>query len=89
MSLRASRTWQAAVAAQCILALVGRRSAVDTLGLMILLHAFQCAIGTWRALKTRAAGKLATPTIDALLGAGLGPAIGALVLGLVSLVAIL
>ena len=60
----------------------------ETLQLMVTLHAFQAAIGLWRALQTAAAKRLATPTLDALLGAGGGPALGALGLGLCSLVAL-
>ena len=79
----------AAVAVQCVAAVLGLRSAIETLKLMIALHAFQAAIGLFRAIKTTTAGKLATPTVDAFLGAGGGPATGALLLGLVSLSAIL
>ena len=75
----------AAVAMQCVAALLGLRSAAETLKLMLAIHAVQATIGVWRALKTAAAGKLATPTVDAWLGAGLGPATGALLLGSASL----
>ena len=78
----------AAVALQCIAALAGMRSVRETLALMVAVHSWQCAIGVWRALKTRAAGRLASPTVDALFGAGLGPATGALLLGLGSLAGI-
>lgn len=77
----------AAVATQCWAALLGRRSVRETLLLMVSLHAFQGALGLFRAIKTARAGKLATPTVDAFLGAGGGPAIGAFVFGAASLVA--
>ena len=74
----------AAVAIQCWAALMGLRSARETLLLMVGLHTIQGALGVFRALKTTLDGKLATPTIDAFLGAGGGPAIGAFVLGALS-----
>eukprot|EP00966_Prymnesium_polylepis_P077599 1797825-Prymnesium_polylepis.1 len=81
----------AAVSLQCIGALLGVRNVVDTLALMVAVHAGQFLIGVWRMLANRAAFKAAgtTPTIDVLLGAGGGPAIGALGVGLGSLAAIL
>ena len=78
----------AAVAMQCVAALLGLRSAAETLKLMLAIHAVQATIGLWRALKTASAGKLATPTVDTWLGAGCGPAIGALLLGSASLAAL-
>ena len=77
-----------ALATACIAALLGMRHAAETLALMVVVHGIQGAIGLWRAFKTASAGKLATPTLDALIGAGGGPAIGALLLGLGSLAAI-
>ena len=79
----------AAVGIQCIFALLGLRSATETLKLMVGLHAIQCALGLFRAIKTTMAGKLATPTLDAFLGAGGGPATGAAILGTASLVGLL
>ena len=79
----------AAVGLQCIAALMGLRSATETLKLMLGLHAIQCALGLFRAIKTTTAGKLATPTVDAFLGAGGGPATGAAILGIASLVGLL
>ena len=78
----------AAVGIQCIAALMGLRSASETLKLMVGLHAIQCALGLFRAVKTTMAGRLATPTVDAFLGAGGGPATGAALLGTASLIAL-
>ena len=80
----------AAIALQCIAALLGGRSATETLALMVGVHAFQFLIGLWRTLANKAAFKAAgTPfTLDAALGAGGGPALGALTLGLGSLATI-
>ena len=77
----------AAVAVQCLLAFLGLRHARETLAFMCVLHAFQAAVGLFRAVKTRNAGKLSDDMeneLDAFMGAGGGPAAGAVVLGLLS-----
>jgi hypothetical protein len=76
----------AAIAIQCAMALVGLRSWRETLVGMAILHAIQAAVGLGRVLAHRRAG---VKSLEALLGAGGGPAVGAAVLGLVSLVAVL
>ena len=76
----------AAIAIQCAMALVGLRSWRETLVGMAILHAIQAAVGLGRVLAHRRAG---VKSLEALLGAGGGPAVGAVVLGLVSLVAVL
>jgi len=52
---------------------------------MAILHAIQAAIGLCRVLDFRRAGVTET---EALLGAGGGPAVGAMVLGGASLAAL-
>ena len=78
----------AAVGIQCWRAVFGCCSVKETLKLMVTLHAMQAVIGIVRAVKATLAGKLATPTVDAFMGAGGGPAIGALTFGALSLAAL-
>ena len=83
----------AAAAFQCITALLGRRSAKETLVAMIALWAIQAAVQLSRALAARAAGALTfeeegISELWAFLGAGGGPAVAASVLGLGSLAAL-
>ena len=75
----------AAVATQCLMALFGFCSVVDTLRMMVVLHHIQFAIGLWRTL----AASDAIGDWWALLGSGGGPTIGALLLGLASAAALL
>ena len=75
----------AAIAIQCVMALAGLRSWKEMLVGMAILHAIQAAIGLCRVLDHRRAGVTET---EALLGAGGGPAVGAVVLGSASLVAL-
>ena len=78
----------AAVGTQCIFALLGlRTSARDTLKLMVAVHSFQCAVGIWRMLASRAAKKAAG--LWELLGAGGGPATVAFLLAAGSLAALI
>ena len=76
----------AAIAIQCVMALVGLRSWKEMLVGMAILHAIQAAVGLCRVLDHRRAG---VTDMQALLGAGGGPAGGAVVLGCASLVAVL
>lgn len=69
----------AALALQCIGALIGKRSARDTLALMLAVHAIQASIGIWRMLASRAASKASG--LWELLGAGGGPATAATLMG--------
>ena len=75
----------AAIAIQCVMALAGLRSWKEMLVGMAILHAIQAAIGLCRVLDHRRAGVTET---EALLGAGGGPAVGAVVLGGASLAAL-
>ena len=77
-----------AIAINCLTAvLFSWRSAKEALIMMVFVHMFQCAIGIWRMLATRADGK--ATSLDELLGAGGGPATAAAILGGGSLAAIL
>ena len=76
----------AAIAIQCVMALAGLRSWKEMLVGMAILHAIQAAVGLCRVLDHRRAG---ITDIEALLGAGGGPAVGAVVLGCASLLAVL
>ena len=57
---------------------------LDTLLLMVAVHAAQACIGLLRAVKAALAGRLKKPTVDALLASGAGPTAGGLLLGAMS-----
>jgi hypothetical protein len=80
----------AALAFQCVTALMGLRSARETLISMVAVHVIQAVVGIYRACQAAVADRLPKdePPVWAFLGAGAGPAVGALILGMCSLVAI-
>ena len=77
----------AALASMCIATCLGRRSARETLCTMVMVHAFQCAVGFYRALAAWLSDKLSQdePKWWSFLGAGGGPGTMALLLGLITL----
>ena len=79
--------YNAFVGLQALLALGGLRSAKDTLATLAMAHAFQFVIGLWRTLAAMNAQKVST--LAQVMGAGGGPTLGAFVLSLGSLLAIL